>query len=530
MSRVLALIGVLTSIAASVPGMVRADTVEPTPRVKSNVVLREQPKAGSRRIGALAAGERAEYLGSEGDWHRARLADGTRGWLSARWTAVVAAPEPPPTALPPPPAPAAPKPVPHDVSRFEVFTAKLAEIFLPAPPVEIRLREPEPGNDFYQHTDPRLVVSGVATTPGSDGTYDIVLALDGSTSTNEFAEADVDGDGVGEDDWNADDSIFVAEIEAGVRFVRALGRLPGNAEGRRIRVGALVFAGDEGFHLRPEDEDFEPTPKAILALARRDSELLVPLTSDYGAVVKALRSLETRTPRGMTNFAAGIGRGVIELKGLAEAGAESEQRPRSQKVINFLTDGTPSLPYDGPQAGLAAEEAARLAAHEGIRINVFNIGRNAVTRKTSRVAKKVAHWTAGNLVELENPGDIVSILRGTALSYVDRVKLVNRTTRRQSNYVGTGIDGSFFGEVVLQEGDNEIAVVARLYDGREESQTFQVFYRVGAPAEELAGRLLEIRAENEVLVEQIKERLARRMRQEQGRKELDVVPEAPTEP
>lgn len=45
---------------------------------------------------------------------------------------------------------------------------------------------------------------------------------------------------------------------------------------------------------------------------------------------------------------------------------------------------------------------------------------------------------------------------GSTFSFVDGVKLINRTTRRDSDYIGTGIDGSFFGEIGLEEGENEI--------------------------------------------------------------------------
>ena len=143
----------------------------------------------------------------------------------------------------------------------------------------------------------------------------------------------------------------------------------------------------------------------------------------------------------------------------------------------------------------------------------------------------------GRLVELRDPGDIVSILRTTSFSYVDRVKLVNRTRGLESDYISTGIDGSFYGEIDLIEGDNRIEVVAMLHDDRKATERFEIAYLRVPPEVELRKRLARIRGENEALIEQIRERLASQIEEERKAqrrprqdKIVEVVPELPPTP
>jgi hypothetical protein len=385
------------------------------------------------------------------------------------------------------------------------------------PRVDFVFRQPQLGRSVREHYDPNLPVAGLATTPGSSGSWDIILAIDASASTNECAETDVDGDGVHEDRWGGDDSVFHAQLAASRNFVRALRRLPGNREGERIRVGLVTFAGDPSFYRRPEERHFEATPRSVLELANRDADLRVPLTSDYRSVERSLRDLSRVEPAGLTNFAAGIGRAIIELVGIEELGARSQARADAERVVQFMTDGKPRLPYDREPAERAAAHAARLAAALDVRINAFSLGRNDATRKVNRALRRIAWLSDGRLVELEDPGDIVSILGTTPFSFVDRIKLVNRSTDQESGYVGTGIDGSFYGEIPLREGENEIEVVAVLHDDRRASEDLTVDFRLLPPDDELVERLQSIRKENEALVEHLKERVTREMDQKRAR-------------
>jgi hypothetical protein len=399
----------------------------------------------------------------------------------------------------------------RSLGRF--FTSTLPKFLRLRPRVDFFFREPQPGRSVREHYDPSLPVAGLATIPGSSGLYDIVLAIDVSTSTNEFAEADVDGDGVLENGWQEDDSVFQAQLAASRGFLRAVQQLPGNRGGRRIRVGLITFAGDKRFHRDTEDRRFEADPESVFELALRDAEVRVPLTSDYAALRKALRKLSRQKPHGMTNFAAGIGRAVIELGGIEALGARSRPRPDAQRVVHFMTDGKPRLPYDRARGEYVGGYAAKLAAGLGVRINAFSLGRNPVTREVNPTLRRITWRSGGRLVELEHPGDVVSILRTTSFSFVDRVTLLNRTTEHESRSIATGIDGSFYGEVPLREGENEIQVVAVLYDGREAAEDFIVDFRWVPPDPKLAERLQKIREENQALVDRLKDDLTQDMEQ-----------------
>jgi hypothetical protein len=405
-----------------------------------------------------------------------------------------------------------------DPSNPSFWKTLWRRLFGPTPEIELVVKEPESGRTVYRHLDPNLPVSGYATATGSEGHFDVVLAIDNSTSTNEFAHTDVDGDATRENAWKGSDSVFQAQIEAARNLIRTLKRLPGNRGGQRIRLGVVTFSGDEHFHLRPQDAKFDPTPGAIYVLARRDAELRIPLTSDYAAVEAILEDLSRTDPAGMTNFAAGIGLATIELTGMEDWGARSRPRHDAQKLILFLSDGEPRLPYEGERAELAAVEAAKLAARSNIRINTFALGKNPVTRIVNTSVKKMAARTNGRSVALESPGDIVSILYATSFSFVDRVKLINRTTDHETDYIATGIDGSFYGEIPLEEGVNEVEVVALLQDDREASETFFIEYERGRPTRELSEQLERVRSENRSLIEKIKGSLSREIEEARARR------------
>lgn len=510
------ILGIAIAFSLMLPVTATADAVVPSERVRSRVVVREHSTRASRDVGSLRPGERATWLGKLGGWHLVRLADGTRGYVSSAWTQVIA--ETPVASAPPPEALAGTGKANVEPPKRSFWKTLWRRLFGPAPEIELVIVEPESSRTVIRNLDPNLPVSGYAAATGSEGQFDVVLAIDDSTSTNESSYTDVDGDALPDAAWKGSDSVFQAQIEAARNFIRTLERLPGNRAGQRIRVGVVTFSGDDSLYLRPQDMDFDPTPGAIYVLARRDAELRVPLTSDYAAVEAILDELSRTEPAGMTDFAAGIGRAVIELTGMEEWGARSRPRYGVQKLILFLSDGEPRLPYEGEKAELAAVEAAKLAAQSGIRINTFALGKNPVTRIVNTSVEKVAARTNGRSVVLESPGDVVSTLYATAFSSVDRVKLYNRTTDRESDYISTGIDGSFYGEISLEEGANEIEVVALLQDGGEASETFFIDYERGRPTRELSEQLERLRDENESLIEKIKRSLAREIQEARARR------------
>lgn len=489
-------------VTSSLPCPARAERLEPAERVRSFVIVREAATTSSARAGRLRPGEQAHLIEIGSEWHQVVLGDGTPGFVSAAWTRRVPDPLPEVSAA---------------VTRLDEDTSSsfmgrvgssLRNLLSFDPPVEFVIREPGPGRTHRRHHDPKLPIAGLASVDGSDGNFDVVLVIDTSASTREWAEADVDGDGVEEDVWGGDDSIHQAELAAGIRFVQVARRLPGNHGGQRIRIGVVTFAGDESLHRRPEDRHFDPTPENLLTLARRDAEVRIPLSHDYDAVESVLEQQKRIDPSGMTNFAAGVGRALLELDRASSNGPGDPPRPETRQVILFLTDGQPRLPYDRDVADRAARHTADLATQRGVRLNTFALGRNAVTGKESPTAKQMAKRTGGRYVALEDPADVVSILANTSFSFVDRVKLINRTTRDETGYIGTGIDGSFYGEIDLAEGPNQIELVAVLYDESEATETLRIHFERGPTDDALSAELERIRSDNQALVDQIKRHLA----------------------
>jgi hypothetical protein len=505
------------------------DLVVPSGQVRSRVVVRESPAGRGHEAGSLRPGQAALHLGTEGDWHRIRLDDGTTGFVSARWTRIVAvAVEKPRVEIPvetiPPAAIRQWRSSPF--ARLKGF---LLGLFGAEPDVHFDIRDPQGERSVYRHTDPDLPVSGFARAAGA-GIYDVVLVLDTSGSTNESARSDVDHDGRVDASWMGADSIYRAQISAALSFLRTLERLPENRGGERIRVGIVRYAGDERYRLWPADRDFPLEFEALLALAERDAALALPLTHDYAEAERVLRELWLERPVGMTDVAAGIARAVVELRGERPLEFDGDSGGDTDKVILFLTDGKPRLPYDKLDAERVATYAGKLASQAGVRIHAFALGYDAVSRSPSYSLRRMARRSGGRYVALASPGEIVGVLRATPLSPVDRVQLKNRTTGRESRHIATGIDGSFYGEIPLARGTNEIEVAAIFSDDRRVRRRLVVEYVPGEPTEELARRLERLRQRNEALLEQIRSDLVhemeRRRRDPSQERRLRVGPDA----
>lgn len=500
----------LLSALLLLPASAGADAVVASEEVRSFVVVRAEPRKGARRLGALRPGQRAEYLGAAEGWRRVRLLDGQTGFVSARWTAVHEAR---------PSAQRVAKPA-RSWSRIFRGSGRAAKS---TPGVEVVIRDPV--LRAYRSEEPVLPVAGFARLANGAHLHDIMLVLDVSTSTNEYSMADVNGDGVVDDGFKGPDSIFAAQIRAARAFLGALRDLPHNGRGERIRVGVVTYAGDEKHHLAEDDRGLDFDEDQLHRFAARDAEVLSPLTNDYTAVDRGLRRLAKRTPVGMTNAAAGVVRALAELDGLSVRGAKSSSR-RAQKVVLFLTDGKPRLPHDRDDAEKAALLAGRMAQTSGVRINAFTLGRNRVTRKNNDAVRRMARRSGGFHHQLITPGKIVRALEATPFSVVEEVRIANRTTRSEAPPVATGIDGSFYSEVGVVDGTNQIEVVAKLSDGREERRVFEIDFSEGKPKRELALELARVREENRALAEKIKKELALEIAQarkrQQQRKQLEL--------
>jgi hypothetical protein len=504
-------LGLLVACLALVPFAAAADRVTPAERVKSRLNVRAEPVASSRVLAALKPGEQLALVATVDGWHRVKLADETEGFVSAAYCLVIEEVEP----APPAEIPYEPIGVEHLAQTPRPFAGVgrfFRRLFGIRGTVDLVIAEPAVERVTFRHTEPEIPVSGYARANGASRRFDVVLVLDASTSTNEFAETDVDLDGAPEDSWKGDDSIYKAQLSAAASFVGVLAELPYNRSGQRIRVGIVTCSGDDRHRRSEADASLKVTLETIRWLSHRDAKLAMPLTSDYEALGGRLRELWAETPVGMTDVAAGIGRAVIELSGDALRGAESEPREDADKIILYLGDGKPRLPYDKGKAERAAAYAGELAARYDIRINVFELGENIVSRKKSHWLKRMARHTGGRHVGLARPGDIVAALKTTPLSFVDRIEVWNRTTEAPAPRVVTAIDGSFYTDVPLIEGANRIQVKATLEDGGTKQENLVVAYRPGTPTSELERQLKELRIENAALIERVRAGLAEEMK------------------
>jgi competence protein ComEC len=78
--------GILLALLAIFSSPVLAETVVPSERVTSAVMVRAEPTSASPVLARFEPGDNAELLGDVPLWYRVRLADGTIGFVSKGWT------------------------------------------------------------------------------------------------------------------------------------------------------------------------------------------------------------------------------------------------------------------------------------------------------------------------------------------------------------------------------------------------------------------------------------------------------------
>ncbi len=366
--------------------------------------------------------------------------------------------------------------------------------------------------------------------------FDVILVLDTSGSTKEMSGADVNGNGlVGENRMGGlfgssdpGDSILAAEVAAAKQLLRGL-------DARSTRVGLVTFAGEP-----PEAGGLfggRPAPPAITEEA---------LTQDYARIDHSLDRVLARGPEGLTHMKAGVEQAVIELIGAR--GAVSETDAGSEKIVLFLTDGQPTLPYDPLMKSdntKAVLRAADQAARAGVRIHSFAIGPEALDGPVAAV--EMATRTEGHFTPVRNPGDLVDLIDEVNFANLESIEVRNLSMQGAPSLVETRPDGSWNALVALVVGKNRIEVTARANDGTQISRTIEVAYAPGAADPALARellprrtallerRLLELRrgrleaereavehTRKELLLEIEKERSAAEERAEEQRKELDL--------
>ncbi len=393
----------------------------------------------------------------------------------------------------------------------------------PAAGIRVLVESPTTGSTV-QARDHLVEVRGTAIAAGEDAQrFDVMIVMDVSGSTRFPSGADVDGDGViGENpheglyapgeyppdvfSTDPDDTILAAEVAAARALLRSL--RPGST-----RVGLVTFSGavDPATHLQRSPD-------------QKNAELQVPLGSDFARTEQALASVLARGPNGATDFSAGIRLATRELAGLT--GAVSAPSA-AQKVMLFLTDGTPSFPVgrdDVEDAGdlEAAVSAARLARAAGIRVNTYALGTNALGRPVGTT--EVARVTLGSFTPVLEPGAIVAALQAVNFANVDDVAVVNLSLREDTPDVRLNPDGTFQAFVPVRVGPNRVLVNAVATDGSvanvELAFDFQIAQQDGRMRER---ELAELRELNTELLRHLEaERVKRERRKQRVQKEIEI--------
>jgi hypothetical protein len=304
------------------------------------------------------------------------------------------------------------------------------------------------------------------------------------------------------------DSILAAEVAAARRLLHQL-------DPRNTRVALVSFAGE-----------LEPRRSRVFFWRDADAAAVThePLTRDFGRIERALDELLAAEPAGVTHMAAGVDQATAELLGLP--GARSEPDPHSEKVMLFLTDGQPTLPF-GP--GREAEnvgavlDAAERAQQGGIRIHTFAIGPEALAGPIATV--ELASRTQGYFVPVREAGELVDVVEAVPFPDLRDVVVRNATTGELAHALRTEADGSFSGLVAGAPGANRLEIVARADDGTTRRRELLVKLDPAAPPLVVPPRL--VAARNALLEECLDDlrdqrRRAEREQAERVRRELRV--------
>lgn len=380
--------------------------------------------------------------------------------------------------------------------------------------LDLRIDSPQPNTVIGDPAGMAFLAGKALALFGELQTFDIVFVIDTSESTAAPSGADIDGDGsIGHrrgEKWltifgrvlplpNSDggDSVLAAEIEA-VRVM--LDQL----DPRTTRVGIVAFSGDH-----------DPMTA--------DAYTVVPLTSNYSRVTRGLDQVIDAGPAGMTNMAMAVQVGVSELLGTARA--LSEKRENARPIMLFLTDGNPTLPYDGHRAenARAAIKKAKTAARAKIRVDTYAIGDEALNEPV--VAVEMARVTGGVFTPVRQPSNLRALFEQVSFAEIERLEIRNRTTDVTAEYSIRNADGSFAALVPVREGKNVLEVFARATDGSEAHARVPVQFVPKATVQTLTPRLVGQR--NRLLETQLLDLRRRRMdieadRDEQARRELMV--------
>ena len=379
----------------------------------------------------------------------------------------------------------------------------------PAPPVVHATPDPRPRVLLSKPADdphrvrlavPLAEIGGAALT--ADATrYELVLALDFSSSAFEPTGRDVDGDGVigRRKPWQAsvggepvsplawttdpDDSVAGAELAAARTLLPRL-------DAATTRVALVSFGSS----------------------VRR----LLPLSTPAEGLA-ALDSAELGGQIGGTN----VSRALVQSAHVFDASLDTTAR----RSILLITDGFPNLPPPQQRAEDLVSEEAEALAKAGVRVHVLAIAAEQIEPRP--VLEELARVTGGSFQHMNDPTELPVWLANTPLSPIESVEVRNATTGAAGLAVRLLPDGRFDAIVKLAPGDNRIEVRARAATGESEWAQRTLRYEPPAAGEPKASpeaaALLQVLRERTAELEQLAE--LRRRRQEQ-RRELSIEPEA----
>ncbi len=307
---------------------------------------------------------------------------------------------------------------------------------------------------------------------GIRGSHDVVIVIDRTASTFLPSGVDVDGDGeVGKivkvptrhGQWvrrvsDPDDTIAQAQMTAARRLIQRL-------DSRSTRMGLVTFGRTERVQAR--------------------------LGSSRDELLSALDQLPNRPEKGGTYFYGAI-IASIKVFELAEA---SENGIRHRSMI-FLSDGRPNEPAPGSFAAKAAVRAAQHAAKAKIRIYAFALGTEVAA--SPDVFLEMTRVNGGELLIVENPGEIVEYVPYMSLTRLRELEIENVTTGRSARAVRLFPDGTFDDFAPLVPGENLLRVT--IHDDSAASRSLErtvIFEKTSADTTEGRKRL-------EILLEQLR--------------------------
>jgi Mg-chelatase subunit ChlD len=331
---------------------------------------------------------------------------------------------------------------------------------------KVQIHSPKDGATINQEQNLVFVSGKVATTAARSANVDIMLLLDASGSTAQYAGIDLAGmDQLPEtgSGFNTP-QIFIGGMSVGGPAMRNLRN--------SILVAEVIAARRLLTQLNSQT-----TRVGVVSFGER-AKLVQPLTHEFDRVRLALDEVYKAGPYGGTNMVEGIRTGITELMGMGS----SEKKTDAVKVEFLLTDGFPTMPIGGgkratPQDTDLAINAARLAAKAGIKVHVFALGEEALSYP--RAAVGIAKQSGGTYTPVSRPVDILSVVENISAVGVDYVQIVNQTSGQKASQLRVAADGFFSAAVPVIEGRNQIDVFARASDGSNGKDSVTIHYHSG---------------------------------------------------